>query len=345
MLKFYILASKPEKLYRHFSDKYSNLDATQAEVVINTTVQRDMDDLVFLCKALGVQYHITESNGTPGKGKNELLKIFLESDNRFCVMVDGDDYLTPFGVQTYTNVASYDNVPDVICLTKQHGVTMIGSPWEPQYQADLVFEAPENEVDYQATYRQLLETTGGDEENAQRYVEYHQEFYSTQQKYCEGDDTHNRVVFLSRKAAEYRFLENIPIGEDTLHFYHLKNAHMNNELVCVVNIEKPATYVYDKMDIRDSTLYKETKGFKYWEWMDKFNKTVKDLESAGILHEDPLPQIFFNYKEIPEMNDLGIADPILFDKNGVGIYLPAHTSPSSVDDLLFAHGVVGLCKK
>jgi len=339
MLKFYILASKPDKLYRHFSEDYSNLNSSNAEVVINTMVQEHIQDLVFLCNSFGITYHITESNGTPGKGKNELLKIFLDSDNEYCVMVDGDDFLTPFGVSTYTDLASYINVPDVICLTKQRGIVMKGVPWEPMYRTELVFEAPEGEVDFTTTREKLLQANP-DKELVDKYIEYHREFYRLQQTYCEGHDTHNRVVFLSRKAANYRFLEDMPIGEDTLHFYNLKNAHMNGNLVCVANIEQPATYVYDKQDPRDSSLYRETKGFQYWEWMDNFNKKVKDLEAAGVLHESPLPTLFFNYKEIPEMNDLNMTSPKKFSKNGVSISLPANTSPSSVDNLLFEFGIV-----
>ena len=41
-----------------------------------------------------------------------MLEIFLESDNNYCVMVDGDDFLTPHGVWMYKNLESLDNTPD-----------------------------------------------------------------------------------------------------------------------------------------------------------------------------------------------------------------------------------------
>ena len=51
--------------------------------------------------------------------KNELLKIFEKSDNDYCVQVDGDDFLTPYGVDLYEQIAQSSGAPDAICLRNQ----------------------------------------------------------------------------------------------------------------------------------------------------------------------------------------------------------------------------------
>lgn len=58
----------------------------------------------------------TESNGSPGKGHNSVLRIFYK-DYRYqnLIMLDGDDFLFPNAIQRINNVCIAEN-SDVICL-------------------------------------------------------------------------------------------------------------------------------------------------------------------------------------------------------------------------------------
>ncbi len=340
MLKFYILMSDPAGIFRHFSPHYSGLLPSEVEIVINTKDSTKERDLVHLCQLYQVKYHVTESNGKAGKGKNELLKIFLESDNQYCVQIDGDDYLTPHGVQFYKNIVKGKRVPDAICLAHQGGLTLVGKSYDLKPVTTRMFSMGKEEVkhlDWDKT-RAKLRCTVETEELVERYTEYHKRFYETQVKYCEEGDTHNRVVFYSRKAAEHtKFAESIAIGEDTLHFLYLKDAHMKGELEVVVNIEYPCTYVYNRLD-SNGTVYKHTKGLSNWEWMGAFNEQVRTLEDLGLLHEDPLPHVFVSYNEIPNMEDFGLNGPKRYEQHGVGIDLPAHASDSCISNLIFKYG-------
>lgn len=329
--------SHPEGFHRHFSPHYSNIPVHEAVIVINTLNVQDAKDIEYLCNLYSITYHTSRSNGTAGKGKNCLLETFIASKDEYCVMIDGDDYITPAGYEMYKRIAAAQTVPDAVCLTAQSAYVMEGSPWEPMIRPQRVFAAPKDAVDYDAT-ETMLRSTNSDEESVQLYLDYHKEYYSQQQKYCEGVDLHNRVVFYSRKAAEYTFCEESQVGEDTLHFYTLKDAHMRGEIVMVVNVECPATYIYNRKDPRTSVVYKVTKGYQYWNWMGEYNEKVRKLEEEGKLHEDSLPVLFFNYEEIPNMNDLGTEGGVEFEENGLSIILPANSSPKSIDSLLFKYG-------
>ena len=105
-MQFYILTSTNYKaLKRHFNSNYSNIEPKDAVVIINTLNKKYSQLAQNFCEKNNIEYYVTESNGTPSKGKNSLLDIFLKSDNEHCVMVDGDDFLTPHGVWMYKHLA------------------------------------------------------------------------------------------------------------------------------------------------------------------------------------------------------------------------------------------------
>jgi len=331
MLKFYILISKdPGRLWRHFSSNYSNLSPSEAEVVINTTDEQDERDLVEFCKDFGLSYHVTKSNGTPARGKNCLLEIFENSPHDYCVQIDGDDYLTPYGVELYKRVAAAKVVPDAICLKEQVSIVPIGTFWKPEIEIRKFFHCSPGTIDFEKM-EEGLKLTKNSEETISKWLEYQKEFYSLAQKYVEGDESHSRVVFMSKKAAKYKFREDFTVGEDTLQYYALKNAHMNKELVLVCNDEAPATYIYNQT--MPGTVYKESKGNQNFDWMYEFNKEVRRLEQEGILHAKDVPLLKINYTEIPNMDDFGIVGGCQYQRGEKELRLPANATMESVNTL------------
>ncbi len=99
---------------RHFDPEYSNIQKEDAVVVIKSLDSAYIEQAKNFCIVKDIEYYITESNGSPAKGKNSLLDIFLKSNNKHCVMIDGDDFLTPHGVWMYKHLAGLKTPPDAV---------------------------------------------------------------------------------------------------------------------------------------------------------------------------------------------------------------------------------------
>lgn len=331
MLKFYILvSSNPGCLWRHFSPDYSALPKNQTEVIINTTNELERRDLVQFCKDFDISYTVTKSNGTPGRGKNSVLQKFLQSNHEYCVQIDGDDYLTPHGVELYQQIAESGSAPDAICLKNQVSMIPGRKISDKKLSISKFFTITDEQVDYQELKASMLED-GVSAEDATQFLEYKKEFHSYCDKYVEADETHSRVVFYSRRAAGYRFRENIKIGEDTLHYYDLKDSHMQGELRMVCNDEAPATYIY-RQDT-GGTVYTETNGFQDWAWMKNFNTEVQKLFDSGKLWDIDLPLLEIDYTTPPCMEDFKVAGPVGYRKGNRVVWLPANASMSCVQRL------------
>lgn len=331
MLKFYILvSSNPGRLWRHFSPDYSALPKNQTEVIINTTIEHEERDLVQFCNDFDISYTVTKSNGTPGRGKNSVLEIFSKSSHDYCVQIDGDDYLTPHGVQLYQQIAESGSAPDAICLKNQ--VSMIPSRKisENKLTISRFFTQTNEQVDYD-TLREAMMQDGVTPEDAKQFLDYKKQFHSYCDKYVEGEETHSRVTFYSKKAAQYRFREDRKIGEDTLHYYELKNAHMCGDLQMVCNDEAPATYIY-RQDT-GGTVYTETNGFQDWTWMEDFNNQVSQLELEKKLWDKDLPLLEIEYTSPPCMEDFKVAGPVGYTKDSRVVWLPANATMSCVKRL------------
>ena len=331
MLKFYILiSSDPGRLWRHFSPDYSALPREHTEVIINTTSKQDERDLVQFCNDFDISYTVTKSNGTPGKGKNSVLEIFSKSSYDYCVQIDGDDLLTPHGVELYQQIAESGNAPDAICLKNQVVMTPREFFCSKNSQPTKFFKITAQQVDFQELYKAMIDE-GLSEETAKKYVEYKKEFHRLADRYVEDDETHSRVVFFSKKGAEYRFSQNRMIGEDTLHYYELKNHHMQGTLNVLCNDESPATYIYYQHS--ESTVSVETEGFTKLEWLEGFNSAVKNLEDQGKLWDADLPLLEIEYTTPPCMEDYDLTGPVGYVKENRVVALPANASISCVKRL------------
>ena len=119
MFKFYVLWSR---FIDNLESTLSNLPRDNTVVIINTLDDEQRDVGVNFCKEHNIEYHVTESDGTPATGKNSLLETFLESDNQYMVAIDGDDFLTPYGAYLYPRLAEHESPPDMICLYRQLSV-------------------------------------------------------------------------------------------------------------------------------------------------------------------------------------------------------------------------------
>ena len=322
--KFYVLTSNWLKhLKRHTSPDWAGIPKEDLVVVINTQSSEYIPIAVEYCEDEGIEYHITESNGTPAKGKNSVIDLFLESDNDYMVMIDGDDYLTPHGVWLYNQVAQMDNPPDAISLVNQWSAHLSkklamekygknGERWPgedewPRHYVNGFKITNWGELDKRnsalALNMQLRMNVPYDK--ARAYQRYMKDYYRYQRLYSEPSEIHSRVTWLSRKAVEnHRFSEDLVIGEDTLFYYHLKHDGINKKLDFKVNNEYPATYIYDETTAGIVNLHSH-QGTNF-DWMGKYNEEVKRLSSKKMLHANtPMPLLEIEYPEDYVANDLG----------------------------------------
>lgn len=327
--------SNYKNLKLHFEPKWSNIPYKDAVVVVNTLNNKNYEKLVQeWCNQKGIECHITESNGSPGKGKNELLKIFLESDDDYMVQIDGDDILTPYGVSLYKNLVN-DNPPDSVIIYHQWAQTASkygerkfhtimnnhDAPSNKKKDAKAIYPQVQQMYRHIKEYKNKVDKLGGIEKAVNIYTQYTSDIHDMCRKYNEkywSDtkqnymvDNHCRPVWYSRKAAEYRFDEEMKIGEDTRYYLHLKTAHFNGDLVVKRLKEIPCSYVYNM--IYGGLVMENSQNMTNLEWMKLYMDNVsKDIREGKIKENPNLPEL---YVSIPEkVNDYYISQELIEDE-------------------------------
>lgn len=323
-LKFYILTSRDLcALSRHTSMEYSNIPKDDLVVIINTLDSDYEDAASEYCKKENIEYYVTQSNGTAAHGKNSVLQLFLDSENDYMVLVDGDDYLTPHGVWVYNNIANTDSPPDAIGLFNQiskcvdFGCDFLRSEEfnkdKNRYIYDRTYVIPTRYIRYFAfdydmfdihEMKSNLINNGLGESIAEVYAEANDKFYRNANRHFCGDESHHRVTFLSKKAAEFcKYPEGQRVGEDTLYYHLLKHEASLGNIDFRMNDEYPATYIYDQRV--PGTVYDEVQCGTNWDWMIQFNETVDQYEDMGLINDYELPLLKVDYPHDYIGNSLG----------------------------------------
>lgn len=328
-LRFYILCTRGiPALKRHarmWDGTYSQ-QITKDDVcyVINTRDDSFRSDAVAWLTAEGIEYHITESNGGPSKGKNSVLDVFLASDDDYMVYVDGDDMITPHGIHIYRAIANPDSYgggtespPDVICLEYQYGIipnegySEVFKYEDQQHSASVYAEDRYNqECIHGFGYRCFLRPSRW-WENAMagewiqkgspfldQLSDEHKKLLTREYKYINKWESHCRVTWYSKAAAAHaRFKEDIIVGEDVLNYLDLKDGFQKGNLVMRTLNETYPTYVYDQRVGGIVMIANDMNhGRGYLDWMNRLNSVLDEYDSAGKLHED----LEIPYVEIPE---------------------------------------------
>ena len=339
-LKFYILTSASGRyldwfnrtgetdtsfkgLKCHFDPRWSNISYKDAVVVINT-LDKDYERVVSQwCSEKGIEHYITESNGNPGKGKNELLKIFQESDNDYMVQIDGDDILTPYGVDLYKSLAK-ENAPDSIIIYHQwaqyidrfgqriYSRIMNNQDRPANYKKDYAHFAKYVPMMYNhsPSYRKKVKAQGGIDKVCDLYATYTGQVHELTRQFNETYfshvteqmmvDNHCRPVWYSKKAAKFRFDEEMRIGEDTRFYLHLKHAHYTGNLEVRRLKEIPCTYVYNNM--YGGIVAEESNGMTNMDWMKLFMDNIdKDIKEGKVGKHPNLPELQISIPD--EVND------------------------------------------
>lgn len=303
-LRFYILTSRNlYALERHFDPERSGVPMGLTTVVINTQSSDYREQAVRFCCEQGIDYEVTESNGTAARGKNSVLDLFKRSNNRYMVLIDGDDYVTPHGINLYRSIASIDNAPDAICLRNQVGIWFEGMVDPDANPADLqevycrVFRVDdwEERLSGEDIRKQFAEypkwNTSAEFMLKYRQIKKISKDLAALSRWCvEGEESFCRVSFLSQRGAETRFDEGLLVGEDAVHYMTLKDRWANNAIEMHCLDEEIPTYVYD-MRLSGAAVPNCTDQDKYIKWTGKLLTKMKEMDGNGMLHHQQLPLI------------------------------------------------------
>ena len=266
----------------------------QLQIVINTTNKDNEKSIEEYCKDRDISYIITESDGTPATGKNSLLKCFLDSEDDYAVCVDGDDIITPSGVEFYTELSHNPRAPDLLCLYKQVVVnTLSAKQWlrlgmtfddfpkhvRPRYGMDKslghVFSMNEREI---FEFLEMQCSSAGEDIDDELYKEWARERYIFQQimnQYSEEYEYMCRMVWWSRKAAKLAHYENdLVVGEDTVQFMRLKKLADEQQLRMYKKIDGrsvPPTYLQNQIAQGVSRKL----GSPDWGWTTPLNRKLE----------------------------------------------------------------------
>lgn len=268
-----------------------------------------------------VEYHVTDSDGTPSTGKNSVLDIFQASDNDYMVLVDGDDFITPHGIWLYNEIAQSDSPPDVIALEYQLG--LIGNGFQKS-----LFQYGELDPSHKPSYalrsfmqckrwweRQIAGTgvqidnlhPDGPAYSIALNAAQHR-IYSFAYNYINNWEPHLRITFYSKRAttSEFRFDPELIIGEDTMQYLNLKYAWSQGDIDLRHLHEIYPTYVYDQRleGIVDFVNQSECD----WGWINWMNRLGDEydilLANNKCVTDKPayvdFPETFFPEDYIPD---------------------------------------------
>lgn len=250
-MRFYVLVSN---YLGAFERCLSTLPLDNTFVVINT-IHTDIESkLEDICKDNGVPYKVTLSNGTPGKGKNALMQAFLDNSDDYMVMIDGDDFLTPYGVKYFENI---QHKPDMLCtygdikcfdadlvlkqLTDDPSIHSVdNSLWEHYPDDTDGVIMPEDITthimrDPRFPYEEAI-TIGYD----------YSDFHDYMKTFADKGTGLLRLLFWSRKAAQHaNYNETLFIGDDHIQYFKLKRLAYEGELdMQVTDHDDKPLYMY-----------------------------------------------------------------------------------------------------
>jgi len=349
------VSGKLRALKRHIDPEYSNIPKKDLVVVINSKFDPFVQRAEKWCKDEGIEYHITESDGTPGTGKNSLFEVFLASDDDYMVQIDGDDFLTPHGVWLYKHIANTQSPPDIVCLLNQISLTYNWTAVnyiesgkdnddDPFYKVDKSewpittaqpFHSPPLKLIENTTIEHYMRRGNRNRARAMRFQSYNQKFLKLAEKYVDANESHCRVVFYSRKAIKKSEFCGLQVGEDTILYYKLKHMGLCGELDVRTNVELPATYIYD--ETLDGVVSNASNHGTDLNWMWTFIREVRKLEKKNMLHAyTNLPELKVDYPADYEPDSLDLSNQYEFPYNVNGmsgtLKAPANSSEKTLMD-------------
>ncbi len=259
-----LTSEKIDKLERCIQSVLSQAPISNIVVIINTLDERYKNLAVVLSNMYGVKAVITESNGKPGRGKNELIKYFLSTEFTHVIPVDGDDMLLPNAVDKLTTITKDKNA-DLIGLinglTLLHAEKMSVEDWQ------------KHEIYFNRGFENI---------DPKNYKKFNLHIAKIRRTSVEYDNLFNRFVIISKKAASsINYDEDLAGAEDIKQGLLLKLMQHQGKLNYLL-LSSQDVYLYDVTDegvffktLCKSDPDKELKRF----WHDLTNDQINILRS------------------------------------------------------------------
>lgn len=259
-----LTSEKIDKLERCIQSVLPQAPISNIVVIINTLDERYKNLAVLLSNMYGVKVVITESNGKPGRGKNELIKYFLSTEFTHVIPVDGDDMLLPNAVDKLTTIIKEKNA-DLIGLinglTLLHDEKMSVEDWQ------------KHEIYFKRGFENI---------DPKNYKKFNLHIAKIRRTSVEYDNLFNRFVIISKKAAaSINYDEDLAGAEDIKQGLLLKLMQHQGKLNYLLLSSKDV-YLYDVTDegvffktLCKSDPDKELKRF----WHDLTNDQINILRS------------------------------------------------------------------
>lgn len=221
-----LTSGKPEKLARCLKSVNSNSSPHERIVVINTTDNDYISQATQISFDHGFPVRVTESNGTPGRGKNSVLEHFLSTDADWLMQIDGDDYISD-GCISRLHYEIEQNEFDIGCLVGGHAIRPSGK----------IIALNQIEL-----LPKVIRHASKWSEEEQRYYISYKNFI--QSKTFNGE-AFNRMILYNRNAAKHRYNESLDIAEDLLYFLQSQKMFRIHEIDTKV---EDFIYMYDFTD-------------------------------------------------------------------------------------------------
>ena len=259
-----LTSEKIDKLERCIQSVLPQAPISNIVVIINTLDERYKNLAVLLSNMYGVKVVITESNGKPGRGKNELIKYFLSTEFTHVIPVDGDDMLLPNAVDKLTTIIKEKNA-DLIGLinglTLLHDEKMSVEDWQ------------KHEIYFKRGFENI---------DPKNYKKFNLHIAKIRRTSVEYDNLFNRFVIISKKAASsINYDEDLAGAEDIKQGLLLKLMQHQGKLNYLL-LSSNDVYLYDVTDegvffktLCKSDPDKELKRF----WHDLTNDQINILRS------------------------------------------------------------------
>lgn len=191
-------------------------------VVCNTLDTAYVDEAAAVAQKYDIPFIVTESNGTPAKGKNSVLDYFRTTEYDFFMQVDGDDSLAPNCINKLRRIVyqyGSSNV-DVVGLTNNY----------------MIYDGKETTAEDFFESKDIYSFAGIKGSHGLRLIQLG--------KFLANNLVYNRMVLYSRKCLDYLVFDEKFLGsEDVVASYKL---YYNNDINYVLTDEH--LYVYDLED-------------------------------------------------------------------------------------------------
>jgi hypothetical protein len=222
-----LTSGKPEKLERCIQSVTNNSSLFERIVICNSNDENFINLASQISYDNNINFKTSISNGTPGKGKNSVIKHFLKSDCDWLFQIDGDDYITEKSIEILYNAIETQNF-DAACLINNKAIAPSG---ELIFASDIPMQP--------SVAKKFLRYATQDNLNL---------YLSAQEigkKYSYDGRGLNRLLLINRKVAmNVKFNEHIKVTEDFLFLQEIKKKY----IVQTVDTNLDPVYIYDYAD-------------------------------------------------------------------------------------------------